>query len=212
MGFNFAALCGIHFDMYFTEFGDPNTQEVAMKQRNLMDDYLLPGCNHIYFKNLNNQKNDLLFANQFYGQRIKFVRDIILPCAFPVGMDGVMEKLLSDEDSFFFQYGSSVLTLVGVARRLGFKEIVIHGVDFGGPYFFDSEAYRGKSKYRPDKVTGYDHARNAKEDPHPTNFPGLGLKEAIAALRRVSSRFGVSLYSATYASPLSNLLPVYRPH
>ena len=212
MGFNFAALCGIHFDMYFTEFGDPNVQEVALKQRNLMDDYLIPGCDLIYFKNLNNQKNNLLFANQFYGQRVKFVRDILLPCAFPVGLEGVIKKLLSDEDSFFFQYASSVLTLVGAARRLGFKEIVIHGVDFGGPYFFDAEAYGGKPKYRPDKVTGYDHARKAKEDPHPTNFKGMGLPEAMAALGKVSPRFGVSLYSASGASPLSNLLPVYRPH
>jgi hypothetical protein len=211
MGFNFSALCKLPYQLYFTEFGGEACEAIAIRQRNLLDASVLPRCNNVYMKNLGTENNDLRFAQMFYQGRVKFVRDILLPCAYPVGLHDVMGVLLSDDDHWFHQYASSVLTLVASAKKMGFRDIVIHGVDFGGPYFFDSEDYIDQADCMPPKVAGYNHIRGKKTDSHPTQFHGMGLRESLEIINRIGSTHGIRLFSATPISPLSEILPVYDP-
>ncbi len=65
------------------------------------------------------------------------------------------------------QFISTVVTGIFVAYHLGFEKIVVHGVDFGGKYFYDSDDFTGDINLRPDynKIKGlstdnYSNSRN----------------------------------------------------
>jgi len=211
IGFNFAALSQLRFDMYFTEFGGIGCQHLANSQRLLIDDFIQPACSHIFFKNLADAKNDLEFALNFYQSRVRFIKDILLPCLYPGGLEHTMRRLIEGNNEVFFQYASSIMICIAVAKDIGFKNIVLHGVDFSGPYFFDAPAYKDLEMYKPKAVTGneYSHSRSSSKDMHPTSFPGMGLRETLVILHRQLLQRGINLYTAISSSPSAEILPVY---
>lgn len=61
-------------------------------------------------------------------------------------VDHILSSLLSTKYGLTRQYASSVLTMILYAVRLGVRDIILHGVDFGGPCFYDLEPY---TQYQP---------------------------------------------------------------
>jgi hypothetical protein len=53
----------------------------------------------------------------------------------------IVSLILDNKASYITQYASSILTMIIFAVRSGYTEIVLHGVDFGGKSFYDSDEF-----------------------------------------------------------------------
>ena len=51
IGFNFAALEKLNFDLYFFEFAGSNCRDISIKQREVLNDLVLNKKRHLYFIN-----------------------------------------------------------------------------------------------------------------------------------------------------------------
>lgn len=61
----------------------------------------------------------------------------------------VINKLLMSKDTYY-QYASSVITMIMIAKNLNFKKIVLHGLDFNQSSYMDSPEY---SYLKPNNTT-----------------------------------------------------------
>lgn len=130
IGFNFAAFLPYTFNFYFFEdtfssgdFYKARTKAIA-ELLNKRKDHL-PDL--VY-------KNARTACPKMMSRLIPYVR-------FSVVFDRVfyypvVKKLFSRPSVFMPQYASSVITAVMLAYHAGFRNIIVHGLDFSGPHIY----------------------------------------------------------------------------
>jgi len=211
IGFNFACLAEIPFNLYFIEFGGESCKEIAYAQRLALDKFVSDPDTRIIFKNLWQPGNDIEFALNLFGNKVDYARDVPISCADKRYLLNMTNRLLK-KDSFFYQYSSSILTGIAIAKNLGFKDCVLHGVDFGGEYFFDLPSFESVKAYSPPKTNEAAYStkiRNANV--HITSATNLGVSAILPIMRDRLKSEGLNLYSASAKSPLSKILKVFKP-
>ena len=220
IGFSFSYLMELDFDLYFLENASEKISELVSIQKKGLREFLdLKKCK-IIFKNILEEKNDLNYAIDEYSNLVSFARDIMVP--HYINSNSVYKnttQILLQKDPFYFRQScSSVITSIIFARFLGFKDIVLHGVDFGGKYFFDLPEYDKFSGFKPPQndlnVKGvnkdiriYDKKYRYGNSKHPTCDC---LKRFLPLLKENLKKENIHLYSASEKSPLSKILPIYE--
>lgn len=212
IGFNQAGVSGLKFDLYFVEFGSIEEKETSLKQKMLIEEVILPQKGLVVFKNLWADRNELNFIMELWGRTILYVKDIPVNCYNSKFLSQSIAIFMKDDSEFIRQYSSTALTLVKFAKDLGFKEIVLHGIDFGGKYFFETEDFKDPAnlaRYLPDKSKTLVYKASGDSKVHITALSGIWMRESLPIASKMLTKKGVNLYSATSDSPLSKLLPIY---
>lgn len=209
VGFNYAGLIGIPFDIYFVEFGGSAVKNISYQHLSIVKDYVLKHTNLIFFKNLWEDKNDMEFVNDHWLSVSTPIKDRIYPVLDEKYLEFVINTMLSEKSDFLPQVISSVVTSIILAYKAGFNKIVIHGVDFGGQYFYEVDGFQIDDNYISiDTPEGGFYGKTVKGVAHPTATANVGMKEVLPVLRQCLENRGVGLFSATSKSPASEFLPL----
>ena len=97
-----------------------------------------------------------------------------------------------------------MLTAIIFAVNKGFTRIVVHGIDFGGGYFFDSDPiFRAEGLVPPPVPEVYDSEWRKQGAAHPT---GQCLRLFLAELKSRLLDRDVELIAGCAESPASELL------
>jgi hypothetical protein len=212
IGMNFSGLCGIKHDLYFVEFGGSSIDAISLQQKRLIESLPLSNSATVIFKNLWEDKNEVSYLIKHWGDRVEYIRDIILPCRSEKFLSLVLRDLLTYDRKYLKQYSSTVLTAIALAAKVGFKKIVLHGIDFGGAYFFDLAEFDGNRDLRPPQNKDKNLYKTAgRSTVHSTSRGNIGVKASIPYIARLLADSGITLYSGTAQSPLAEILPVFDP-
>jgi hypothetical protein len=194
IGFNFAAFLPYNFDFYFCEensrvdISDDRTknQAVLLRRRG-------KNISNLIFKNLYDSKPNLmtiLISNEY-----SIVMDIQI-------VSGNINKLLAKPSIMMHQHGSTVITAVILAYHAGFKNIIVHGLDFSGPHIYHDEGLQ--KQIGLSAPTPY----VSKETTHITaSLQELVWPNIIKEFRERE----VKIFSACPESKFSEYAPVYQP-
>ena len=130
IGLNFAAFLPYTFDFYFFEhtFGTSDTQIANTKALTELLHKRKAHLPNLVFKNA---------CRAFPDKMVKLIPDI----KFSVVFDRIIyypcvKKLFARPSVVMPQYGSSSITAIMLAYHAGFKNIVVHGLDFSGPHIY----------------------------------------------------------------------------
>ncbi len=210
IGLNYAALSRLQFDLYFME-PDYCLPEVTNRYVNIIDDLVRLDKSSILMKNVYTcDGNKIGYLMDSYGNRVSFIHNVGISIKNRNNMKYWSKKLLKQGKKSIKQYKSTVITAIVIARNAGFKNIVMHGVDFGGKYFFDAEKYKHLRRYKPAKDEVYiNHEETDSLLIHPTAKARGGIQYILPVIKNKFNDEGISLYCATHKSPSAKILPVY---
>jgi hypothetical protein len=215
-GFNFAALSGIKFDAYFVEHGGlKKVKEISDVQIKLIEEVVKKQTDLVFFKNIWDGKNEIGYMHKNWPLLAYFVRDIdFTDQEINIkNLNDLLKIILIGNNKNLMQYCSSAVVVIALAYQCGYKNIVLHGVDFGGEYFFDAEDFKGLKEYIPPRKTNYgiySYQKMNTNDIHDTAKSKLGLKQVIPILKTLLEEKNVFIYSASAVSPLADMLPIYN--
>jgi len=208
IGFNQSALAGTKLDLYFVEFGGWSVCVESEQQIRLVKDYIIGKTDLVFFKNTWESKNNVSYIVRHWPKEVFFLRDMTILCRKESDLHRSILRLLNHEGETVRQLLSSVLTSVSLATYFGFKNIVIHGVDFGGKYFFDADDFDG--------IRGFDFStmerkyfRSDRQLVHSTAKGECSMKDILPLLGTLLARRGVELSVGSLNSPSAAFLPVY---
>jgi len=210
IGFNRAARCPfVKFNIYFVEIGSWKLNSLSLTQIELVRNVLSKQTKFVFFKNIWAFRNNIDFIISYWGNAVSYIRDYSINCLSVHNLKDSLEFFLEDDDNYLKQFCSSALTSVWFAKYLGFKKIVLHGIDFGGPYFYDIEGYNNRETIQMLSLSNNITIDISAGGVHPTAQLPIGLKNSLPILHALLSDQGIYLYSATKHSPLSSILPVF---
>ena len=180
-------------------------------QNNAIDYFLRKTNSKLLFKNLWQDKNDINFAVDHYKDRVFFIRDIIIPHYINSSkiLDYSLEKLLLHDPYYFRGACSTIINSIVFAKFLGFRKIVLHGVDYYGDYFFDNLKYKTSypNMVPPFKKKIYDKNWRNKYSKHPS---GNCLELMLPKLKIIlKNKFDIDLFSSIKASGSSKDLETF---
>tara|TARA_B100000242_G_C43052104_1_gene491640 strand:+ start:2013 stop:2951 length:939 start_codon:yes stop_codon:yes gene_type:complete len=211
IGFGYSYLLNKDFNFYFIENAAPGFSELVNYQKKGLKKMVnLKSCKLI-FKNIWQEKNDINYAINEYKNLALFSKDIVIPHYLSnkrIYMNAV-DYILEKDDIFFRQACSTIVFSIAFAKYLGFKKIVIHGVDFGGKYFFDLPEYEHVSEFKPNFKNSeiYNEKWRKSSSRHPS---GNCLELFLPLIKEKLNFLNIDLYSASRNSPLKNILPLYE--
>jgi hypothetical protein len=211
IGFNYAAIADLDFDAYFFEFGGQKVKEISDNHIVLAREKVNSKTDLVYFKNIWEGKNDIDFISSNWLDLARPVMDHLHVALDKRHLSHVLECCLSDRSEYIPQLCSTVVTAVVLAYQAGFKEIVIHGLDFGGQYFYECMESDVDPKFLPplNPVSGF-YRKTSKTDVHPTALADVGMRDIVPVLHGLLQRKGIELMCGYENSPSSEYLPVYR--
>jgi hypothetical protein len=154
IGMNFAAFLPYKFDFYFVEY--IYDKEKYSKQIFLLEKYK-ERISRLVFKNIYMSEPDVLSS---ISSNIKY--SIVLDTQVIVSVD--VAKVLFNKPAILMpQCCSTVITATMLAYHMGFKNIIIHGLDFSGPYIYhDKELQEQVGIYPPEPLVSQDVAHLTK--------------------------------------------------
>lgn len=222
IGFNYAAIYDLKYDAYFFEFGGNSCKAIMNDHLLLCQRRLNKDITTILFKNVWEDKNELDVLVDRWSKEAVFVKDYCMPVISHRYIYRVINRSMQiDKDGYLCQLCSTVFASVLLAYHLGFEEIVIHGVDFGGLYFYQDTDSISRSYSNDVRAIIRDlsfnemsnhYSNSTSSTSHPTatmSKNNIGLQLVLLNLKKVLSENGVNLYCASNESPSSNILPVY---
>ena len=210
IGFNYAAIADIKFNVYFFEFGGLGVREISNNHLELARSKVVKETDLIYFKNVWENKNDVDFISSYWLDIARPIMDHLYPVYDKRYIEHILTRCMEDQSDFIPQLCSSVITSIILAYQAGFKKIVIHGLDFGGQYFYENMNSRVNPLFLPPPkpVSGY-YGKTSKTSVHPTASAEVGMRDIIPVLSRLLEKNQVSLMCANADSPSHEYLPVY---
>lgn len=158
----------------------------------------------LVFKNLSELKNTVRLISLMYGDKAEYVRDKHFRIFSKASLRPVL-KLMLREKGCIPQAVSTAVSLIFLARVLGFKRVVVHGLDFYGPHFYgvdlNKAVFGGVGVFPP-----LDEAL-----PHKTAVgeSGVGVPDILREIKSILAEEGVELVSAIKRSPSSEILGSY---
>ena len=217
IGFNYAALLGLRFDLYFAECAtsDPSMLGASEFHRWLLTDFAANRIGVIRFKNLwEGRKIDKDYLLSCYPSSIKLVKDVYVPYSQPqLESDAdyscfLASTILEWDDCFLRQCIATVFAAISVACNSGFDHVVIHGLDLGGPHFYCHSGFQWPCG------APYDAMMNMIQSslsPAPSGRHVMNNQaHLIPPFAEILRRRGVQVFSGSEYSPLALLLPVYK--
>ena len=208
IGFNYAALSNIKFDVYFFEIGSDKFEELSNNSLILAKNKLLKEGSLIYFKNLWEDCNDVDFIVENWMEVSRIIKDRFYSISSNYFIDRVVSHAFNDNSKFLPQICSTTVTSIILAYRAGFKKIIVHGLDFGGYHFYGVDGFIPNDAVK-DLVQVSLSNTITKDTVHKT-AQGIGMKEIIPSMYEYLKIKDVELLSATEKSPLSKIIPVYE--
>ena len=213
VGFNFSAFADIKFDAYFIELAGSKFHFESIIQYMLLDEVVFPSVKNVFFKNIWEKKNDLDMMIKFYKDKLIFLKDILLYTKEVGDAYRIVENMLQMDKKYVKQICSSVLAIISIASLSGFNRIVLHGIDFYGPHFFDMSDFVNKRKTElPRKQISNIKANHFKEflKKHKTMTKAfIPLDRFIYLFHKRLLKDNIALMTASKKSPSSKILPLY---
>lgn len=210
VGYNLAALSGLAFDAYYTERTNERVPGINLFYRNMLQ---LAGVRGPYIKNLY-ERGATLEAINFH------IEDGAIPFkTFNVGgyfrrgdEQSLCSYLLDGRGPYLLQYRSTLMLLIVIYAKFGFRRIVLHGHDLSGPYYFDVAEFELAKQLNP-----REHGILPRQVPSWTDGHLIDqrfsreprLTDLLPVLANALSERGTGLYAASPASPIAGLLPVF---
>lgn len=209
IGFNQAALSGLSFNLYFVEAGSGRFEEVSKQQIQLIDDIVSKQTDLILFKNIWEDRNSIPFILHNWKNKVYYIKDYVILCSKTGDVKESVEELLSHKSRYLPQLTSTALTAIAFSDYLGFKKIVLHGVDFGGEYFFGADDFDGikVNHLNPLNITLYNKA--SKNSVHETARGDCGTNSLLKPLASILKNRNIFLYAATKETKSSEVLECY---
>jgi hypothetical protein len=211
IGFNYAAISDLDFDTYFFEFGGQQVKEISNNHLALARDKVIGKTNLIYFKNIWEGKNDVDFISLNWLNLARPVLDHLYVALDKRHLSHVLTCCLNDRSKYIPQICSTVVTAVVLAYQAGFEKIVIHGLDFGGQYFYECMEIEIDPRFLPPpkSMSGF-YGKTSKTEVHPTASSAVGMRDIIPILHDLLELRSIELMCGYENSPSSEYLPVYR--
>jgi hypothetical protein len=201
IGMNFAAFLPYKFDLYLCE-----DMSKAYKTKLPFETIKYERIKHQYFL-LKKRKENIsnLIFNTFYWSDPDFIGKLMYDIDYSVVFGrflviGNHKKLFNAPSFFFSQYTSTVIDAAILAHHSGFKNIIIHGLDFSGPSIYHDEGLQREIGMEP--PTPY----VSKEKKH----PAAAVQEPVwNTLIENFSKNGTNIYCASSNSAFSIYAPIW---
>jgi len=143
IGLNFAAFLPYTFDLYFFEepFGTSNHRMARTKGITELLHQRKDDLPNLVYKNL---------AITFPDLMKKFIPDIKFSAVFDrVYYYPNIKKLFARPSIIMPQYSTTSITAIMLAYHAGFKNIIVHGLDFSGPHIYHDQELQKQAGITP---------------------------------------------------------------
>ena len=161
----------------------------------------------VVFKNLSELKNSLRLIDFMYSDKAHFVRDSHFRLFGSDEIDSVIKAMMKNENSIP-QAISSIISLIFLARLLGFRKIVVHGLDFYGPHFYGTDLNKAIYDNYDFSSVDMDFESMAKSAKHKTatGENGVGVREFLSKVKTHFADAGIEVVAASARSPSCEIL------
>lgn len=206
IGFNFSGLAYNYSDLYFIEIAaEKNT--ISKAQFKLWNYLRKKSKNTIFvFKNVSEGKNSVESINKLYKNEILYLKDVILGINNPKSLNFFSNLVLGN--SFITQNQvqaiSSTIVSIAIAYKIGCKKIILHGIDFSGPHFYDIFS-SNDPELEEIRSMIYSNSEINYEKKHKTNTFLVSHEEFLLFLRKKLRDKGVCLEAAWGGSNLDKV-------
>jgi hypothetical protein len=212
VGYNLAALLGRRFDAYHMERIDERAPGVNEYYRAMI---AASGQDRVYIKNLHDDRVLPRVIEYHLSYGCMPYRTLNAGGYFSKGEEAALCRYLLDGGGgFLLQYRSTLMLLIVLYAAAGFRQIVLHGQDLSGPYFFDVARFALAEEMRPRERGILPAKPSPVSEIHAIDRPFRSeprIVEVLPAMVDVLDARGVSLTCATANSPISRYCPVYAP-
>ncbi|WP_053155095.1 hypothetical protein [Pseudomonas sp. Pf153] len=208
IGFNFSFLKCKDPDLHFVEnasvknlrfFVNTYQMHFALEKFNVFSN------SKVVFKNLSELKNSIGLIGMLYSGKALFIKDRHFRIFGSKGVAPVVAQMCADS-RHLPQAVSSVVGLVILAKTMGFKKIIVHGLDFQGPHFYGADASEVifNNAELPQPLT----LDEAGVELHKTAVGenGVGVMPVIQALKEELKKYDVEVLAASRLSPSAKVL------
>lgn len=203
IGMNYSALVDLKFDVYFVEQGICDDEETRIRIK-FIDDVVSKQADVIYYKNAWGY-HDIEYVIKNYAKRVQFIKSYPLFCSNIRNANKMLNTFLKYDPVYLKQYRSTVISSIAFAKNIGFKKIVLHGMDFGGLYFYEEKEPEGKRQYIPPKSS-----LSVGKQKHQTVLNACGVDIMLPIINKLLQRENVNLFTGSLKSPSSKYLNVYE--
>lgn len=211
LGCNLAVLTDINFDFYTIEFAsNDKITEPKHITSYLVKRKLLKNNTIVIFKNLTSEKIDRNFLKKTYQKSLNFITDYSWRCFNKKQLKFYLENKIFGKTEKFYQYNSTLVLLISIAYNLKFKKIVLHGVDFGGKYFYSSKVNLNIKKISHIKELKDHENNNISKQGVYINFKDLNMPGVFRQISNILEKKGINLLAASRSSKSSKFLRVYK--
>ncbi|SDB16406.1 hypothetical protein [Pseudomonas sp. NFACC13-1] len=208
IGFNFSFLKCNDPDLHFIENASVKDLRFFV---NTYQTYFALGKFNVFanskvvFKNLSELKNSVHLIGMLYSDKAFFIKDRHFRIFGSKGVAPVMTQMCAETQGLP-QAVSSVVGLAVLAKMLGFKRVIVHGLDFQGPHFYGYDASdiifnNGAlpQPLNPDEAGFELHKTAIGEN-------GVGVASVIKALKYELKKYDVDILAASKLSPSAGIL------
>jgi len=201
-GFNFAMQSGLIFDAYCLEVAcndcGENSKWSNMFRKLVPMSMRIP--DNLFFKNAWMGTIDLEYIKSNYNSYFGVVKDRVIFGGYSASKieNLALSKMLLKKDHEFVRQNMTLVALILLCYFVGFKKIVLHGADFGGKYFFESEDCGFSFSFETPK------SKQKEIDFYATAIP------VIKEINEYFKSRHISLTVASSFGPLSEVLDVYH--
>ncbi len=207
VGMNFSALLpNVTFDYYFVDCCSFERFRTTQKMHTLVGSKDIQA----YPRNLLDSSNSLMLGLFLYGFKSIYREKTFKLNPESIDYNKIAERVLLESSQRFINIGSTAITCIQLGYKLNIKNIVLHGVDLGGSYFFDKVDFEHNKNLTPDQrdAGGY-NKRYRKKDAF-SEKPNINLSNLIVAFQSALCRRGYNLYLAVPEGALATKLPIYK--
>jgi hypothetical protein len=213
VGYNLAALTGRRFDAYHMERIDERAPGVNEYYRDMIG---ASGQDRVYIKNLHDDRVLARVIEFHLAYGAMPYRTLNAGGYFSKGEEAALCRYLLDGGGgYLLQYRSTLMLLIVLYAAAGFEQIVLHGQDLSGPYFFDVAPFPLAEEMRPRERGILPAKPSPVSEIHAIDRPFRNeprIVDALPAMVEVLAERGVMLACASANSPIARYCPVYAPH
>lgn len=208
IGFNYSFLKCNDADLHFIE--NASIKDLRFFVNTYQTYYALEKFNvftnsKVIFKNLSELKNSVRLIGMLYSDKAYFMRDQHFRIFGSKGVAPVVAQMCAETHGLP-QAVSSVVGLTILAKMMGFKKIIVHGLDFQGPHFYGHDAssiiFKDEPLPKPLNLNecGFELHKTAVGE------NGVGVVSVIRALKHELKKCDVEILAASKLSPSAEIL------
>src|SRR5690606_17176960 len=164
---------------------------------------------NLVVKNISEFKNSLKLIRLMYGDKSLFIRDRHFRLFGVDEVDAVVKQMMRFERGVP-QALSSSISMIFLARLMGFRKIVVHGLDFVGPHFYGEDLKQAIYHDYDFSQIGLDQDYKPDSGRHKTAVGenGVGVSHLLSRIKALFEEEGIEVVAASERSPSSEILGV----